>query len=49
MISFISAAAMELMMALFFCEQKTDGFPDDATDYLLIASTWYESKLHSVN
>ena len=49
MINFISGAAVELMMALFFCEQKTDGFSDDAIIYSLTGSTQHEPKLHSFN
>ena len=46
--NFTSATAMELMMA-FFCEQRTDGFYDDAIVYSSIGSTQYEPKLHSLN
>ena len=49
MITFISAAAVEVMMTLFFCEQKADRFHDDAIVYSLIGSTQNRPKLHSVN
>ena len=49
MINFISAATIELMMALFLVNKKLMDFMMMLLFISLIGSTKYEPKLHSVN
>ena len=49
MINFILIGCNGTYDGSLFCEQKTDGFHDDAIVYSSIGSTQYEPNLHSVN